>query len=139
MISKELEMDKALDRARALRWQDWVNLVLGIWLFVSPWALGFQAAMPGSSGNFFIVGVAIIVLAIVGLNARWLWQEWLNLALGIWLVVSPWLLGFSADAAARDDAIFVGIVAGVMAAWALLERHRVGAATSAGGEQRVTH
>jgi len=26
----------------ANRWQDWVNLLLGAWLFISPWALGFS-------------------------------------------------------------------------------------------------
>jgi len=131
-------MDRVMDRARSLRWQDAVDLVLGVWLFVSPWALRFYGALPGSSGNFFIVGVAMVVFAIVGLNARWLWQEWVNLALGVWLIVSPWLLGFQANVAARDDALLVGIVAAVMAVWALLERHRIGA-TTATGEHRVTH
>ena len=23
------------------RWQDWLNLILGAWLFISPWVLGF--------------------------------------------------------------------------------------------------
>lgn len=131
-------MDKVMGRARSLRWQDWVNLVLGVWLFVSPWALGFHAALPGSSGNFFIVAVAMVVFAIVGLNARWLWQEWVNLALGIWMIVSPWVIGFNTNTAARDDAILVGIVAGVMALWALMERHRIGA-TTATGEHHLTH
>ncbi len=80
----------------------------------------------------------MVVFAIVGLNARWLWEEWVNLALGIWLIVSPWVIGFHTNVAARDDALLVGIVAGVMALWSLLERHRIGATTGT-GEHRVSH
>jgi SPW repeat len=29
--------------ARAGRWQDWANVVLAIWLFISPWVLRFVA------------------------------------------------------------------------------------------------
>jgi hypothetical protein len=131
-------MDKVIDRTRSLRWQDWVNLVLGVWLFISPWALRFWGTMPGSSGNFLMVGVALVVFALVGLNARGLWQEWVNLVLGICLIVSPWLLGFHTHAVARDDAIVVGIVAAVVALWALLERHRIGATNEAAAHS-LTH
>jgi hypothetical protein len=115
-----------------------VNLVLGVWLFISPWALRFWGTMPGSSGNFLMVGVALVVFALVGLNARGLWQEWVNLVLGIWLIVSPWLLGFHTHAVARDDAIVVGIVTAVVALWALLERHRIGATNEAAAHS-LTH
>ena len=30
----------------AKRWQDQVILVLGIWLFISPWALGYASDSP---------------------------------------------------------------------------------------------
>src|SRR5215470_19223722 len=33
------------------RWQDWLNLILGAWLFISPWVLGFAntAAVNGAT------------------------------------------------------------------------------------------
>ena len=105
------------------RWQDWVTLVLGIWLFISPWALGFYAGMSAASWNFFIVGAAFVVFAVAALNLRTLWEEWVNLVLGIWMIVSPWVLGFSGTSGARDDAIIVGLIVGVMSIWALAERH----------------
>jgi hypothetical protein len=105
------------------RWQDWVTLVLGIWLFISPWALGFYAAMPAASWSFFIVGAAFVVFALAALNMHSLWEEWVTLVLGIWMIVSPWVLAFSHNSNARDDAVIVGLVVGVMSIWALAERH----------------
>ena len=108
------------------RWQDWVSLVLGIWLFVSPWLLGFYSSLPRDSWNFFIVGLAFIVFAGFALNMRTLWEEWVNLALGVWMIISPWLLGYSANAVARDDAVVVGLIVGLLSVWSLLAESRFG-------------
>jgi hypothetical protein len=105
------------------RWQDWVNLILGIWLFLSPWILGFHNSMTGDSWNFWIIGVAFFVFGIAALNTRTLWEEWVNLVLGIWLIISPWVLRYSNVATARDDAVVVGIIVAVLSIWALAEKH----------------
>ncbi|WP_420107554.1 SPW repeat domain-containing protein [Mesorhizobium qingshengii] len=39
--------------------------------------------------NQHIVGVAVVILAAVALFAFKSWEEWLNVALGAWLLVSP--------------------------------------------------
>ena len=105
------------------RWQDWANLVLGIWLFVSPWVLGFYSNIPRDSWNFFLVGAALVVFAAFALNLRNLWEEWVNLALGVWMAISPWALNYSANAAARDDAVLVGVIVAVLSLWSLSESH----------------
>lgn len=105
------------------RWQDWVTLVLGIWMFFSPWLLGFYSAMPAASWSFFVVGVAFVVFAAFALNLRTLWEEWVNLALGVWSIISPWVLGFSGIGRARDDAVVVGLIVAALSIWALVERH----------------
>ncbi|MGE5116326.1 MAG: SPW repeat protein [Betaproteobacteria bacterium] len=117
------------------RWQDWINLLLGIWLFFSPWILGFYSSMPAQSWNFFAIGVAFFVFALAAVNMRSLWEEWVNLVLGIWMIISPWVLRYSGNASARDDAVIVGIVVAVLSIWALAEKHApVG---DAGMEQRL--
>lgn len=52
---------------KASAWQQWVNAVLGAWLVISPWAIGFstlQAAML----NAVIVGVVVAGLAVWALG-----------------------------------------------------------------------
>src|SRR5512138_1468963 len=37
------------------------------------------------------------------------WEDWLGVALGLWLVLSPWTLGYAeASAAATMNALFLG-------------------------------
>jgi hypothetical protein len=43
-------------------WEEWINVVLGAWLAVSPWALGI--ANGAARWNFVIVGVLVLALAL---------------------------------------------------------------------------
>ncbi len=99
-------------------WQDPVNLVLGLWLIASPWALGYAAETP-PMWNAVILGILVGAAALIALFRVMAWEEWVNLAFGAWLVVSPWILGFSGLAAAMWNAVIVGIVVAALALWAL--------------------
>lgn len=101
-------------------WQDTANLVLGVALLVSPWALGFVAErMP--TWNAFIVGAIIALLAIAALFAFQPWEEWISALLGAWLVLAPWVLGFSGHAAAMYTHVIIGIATLVLAVWSMSE------------------
>jgi hypothetical protein len=110
----------------ARQWPDIVNLVLGVWLVLSPWALGFVAETR-PTWNAWILGVIIAVAAIAALFAFQEWEEWVNAVLGLWLIVSPWVLGYSAMvAAAMWNQVVVGLIVAALAAWAIWDaRHRV--------------
>ena len=73
------------------RWEDWVGAVLGLWLFVSPWVLEYGEM--AASQNAVFVGLLLIATEFVALSAFSIWEEWINVILGAWLVVSPWVLG----------------------------------------------
>jgi SPW repeat len=52
------------------------------------------------------------VLSIAAIAAFAVWEEWLNLAFGLILIASPWLLGFqNSDAMTIDVAIGVTVAA----------------------------
>lgn len=114
---------------RKQHWQDCINALLGLWVFTSPWVLQHpmisEAARDNAGDlamwNLWIVGVAVAFLAIVALALFNPWEEWLNLVLGVWLLVSPWLLGFSASAALLWNAVIVGTLIVVFAGWTLIE------------------
>jgi hypothetical protein len=101
------------------QWMDAGNLVLGIWLAVSPWALGY-AAEATPAWNAHIVGVIIAVAAFAALAAFQKWEEWVNTALAAWLIVSPFILGFSALSYALWNQIIVGVLVGALAIWAVV-------------------
>jgi hypothetical protein len=106
----------------AAQWQDGVNFLLGVWLVVAPWLLGY-AMETWPAWNAHIVGVVIAVAAISALVAFQRWEEWVNVVLGAWLVVSPWLLGFSALQAATWNQVIVGVVVAALAAWLAFGEH----------------
>jgi len=104
------------------RWQDWVNLVLGVWVVISPWALQF--ATTGHAWNAYVVGAGIAILAAAALIAFQPWEEWVNLALGAGLLASPWLLGFSTAIIAMWNAVIIGALVVGFAGWSLAQMQR---------------
>jgi hypothetical protein len=86
------------------------NLAIGLFLLVSPWllALSHQAAR----ADILVIGALLIAVSAVALVAFATWEEWISLLLGLWLVVSPWVLGF-----AHTRAAHLGIGAGLVIAY----------------------
>jgi alkylation response protein AidB-like acyl-CoA dehydrogenase len=99
-------------------WQDPANAVLGLWLVVSPWVVGFFDDS-FASANAVIVGAALAAAAFGAMLVPQAWEEWTEAALGLWLVVSPWVLGFSALANATLTVVVSGVVVLALALWTL--------------------
>jgi hypothetical protein len=101
---------------------DVVNLILGMVLFFSPWAFDLSAGAQWQTAS--VIGIVIAVLSIAALAAFAVWEEWLKVAAGLALIVSPWLLGFQNSDAMTIDVV-IGCLVAVFAAfevWALHER-----------------
>lgn len=96
---------------------NWVNVILGIWIVISPFVLGFsnRTAM---MWNDVATGAAIIVLALARSAGRAALP--LNVLLGLWLIVSPFILGASRPVAVRNN-IVLGIIVAIVA---LMSTHR---------------
>jgi hypothetical protein len=102
-------------------WQDPVNAIIGLWLIVSPWILDFQAeGNMGAMANAVIIGLALIAAALGAIFVPRAWEEWTEFALGLWLIVSPWIVGFSTLYDARMNALIAGIAVAALALWTLL-------------------
>src|ERR1700716_213626 len=92
---------------------DVANLILGAFLFVSPWIFGFDAGR--ATENAMIAGIVIAVLAIAALAAFAVWEEWLNLIVGLWTLVSPWVFGFQGTTAMTVHVV-IGAAVAILAA-----------------------
>jgi len=108
------------DEKLSSQWKDAGNLLLGLWLIVSPWVLSY-ASKATPAWNAHAVGIIIAVAALAALAAFQEWEEWVNVTLGAWLVVSPYLLGFSTLAAAFWNQLIVGLLVALLAAWTLFQ------------------
>jgi hypothetical protein len=94
-------------------WQDWASWALGLWLVLSPWTLMFWPQTVALE-NAVIVAVLLLFAEVVTLSAFRLWEEWVNVALGVWLILSPFALGVT-DVHAMTNFIIVGVLVVLLA------------------------
>lgn len=104
--------------AATARWQDWASFALGLWLALSPWIVGY-AEHEAATANAAVVGLALALGSHFEVSLDEISAEWLNLAAGLWLVVAPFALGFSAVAVPTANSIAVGAFVMALAASAL--------------------
>jgi hypothetical protein len=98
------------------RWQDWFNLVLGVWLILAPF-VGIGVA----AWNSYVMGAGVAVFAFIAILRPQSWEEWVNLVLGVWLIAAPSVLGFTDQTAPMWNQIIVGVLVGADAVWAALQ------------------
>jgi heme/copper-type cytochrome/quinol oxidase subunit 3 len=103
---------------RLKHWQDAVNAVLGAWLVLSPWAIGYVGEA-AAMANAIVIGVALIAAALGAIFVPRAWEEWTEGVLGLWLIVSPWALGFATLNGTRLTAVVTGIAIAALALWTL--------------------
>ncbi len=104
------------------RWQDKLNLGLGFWLILSPLLL----VNPYSPIQFdlvtmhsFIMGAIVVIIAGATLLQFKIWEEWVEVVLGVWLVVSPFILGFNHMTVAMVNHILIGLIIAVDSIWVI--------------------
>ena len=96
---------------------DIYNLSFAAFLFISPWLFTYGQKI--ARMDILVSSVAVAVIAISAILAYANWKEWLNVLLGAWLIVSPWVLGF-AHTRAMHFSIGIGIAVAFMALVELL-------------------
>src|SRR5262245_43822209 len=104
------------------QWDDWCDWALGSWLILSPWTLLFEQDTVATR-NAVTVGFLVVAAEALTLSMFRVWEEWINVALGAWLVVSPWVLGVS-SAAAKVNFVLVGLVVVALALYEVRETQR---------------
>src|SRR6267142_569893 len=109
-------MDTTILQREAVKNAAWGNVLLGIWLVMSPFILKFsnlQTAM----WNDIIVGLAIglvVLLRRMGIYKQAA-LSWLNLLFGIWLIISPFAFGFSNALRPLWNNVIIALLVGLLA------------------------
>jgi SPW repeat len=92
---------------------DLYNLVLGALLFLSPWLFAFAHGTAGADA--WLGGATIAALSLAALMLYAEWEEWITLAAGLWMILSPFVLGFT-HTTAMHVVIGIGFVVTFLAA-----------------------
>lgn len=89
-------------------WQDRIEVALGLWLVASPFVLGL-VDVPAAGWVAMLAGVAVVTLAVDAFYYPEIVEEWGNLAVGVALAASPWLIGYDASRVALANALACGV------------------------------
>lgn len=95
-----------------------LNMMLGVILFVAPWYLEL-AAETTAARNAYICGAAIAFIALLALGQSYDWEEYVNLAFGLWVAMAPWALGFANARDATGVHVVIGLAVAALAAFEL--------------------
>ena len=105
-------------------WEDWCGMLLGALIIVSPWFPILEdvpvAGQPIIIMNTVAIGLVVFSLAQLEYVALQRWEEVTTIVVGLWLIVSPYVLGYSGEGFMRLYHSSLGVVVvllGVLQLW----------------------
>jgi hypothetical protein len=107
--------------------QDWISLVCAAVLFLSPWLFSYSADAVAAR-TAWISAIVIGILTIAALVQFAEWEEWVTMLLGLWLIVAPWIVGFSMIGHAVASFVILGVIVALASISELWQVHHPTAA-----------
>ena len=101
---------------RIRHWQDIASMSLGVWLVLSPFALGFAGA---AAWITIVLGLSVILFAVEGFVIPSYLEEWGEVLIGLALVVMPWTVGYE-SVSATVNSMVMGTLVILFAVWELV-------------------
>jgi hypothetical protein len=101
---------------RIQRWQDFASLLVGVWLVLSPFALGLEGAALWITVT---LGLCVVLFAIEAFVIPSYLEEWGEILLGLALVVVPWTVGYE-QVTATVSSVLSGILVISFAVWEIM-------------------
>jgi hypothetical protein len=92
---------------RIQHWQDVASLLVGVWLVVSPFALGFDGAAVWIT---IALGLCVALFAIEAFVIPSYLEEWGEILVGLALVVAPWTIGYESVTATVNSMLSGALV-----------------------------
>ncbi|MER5968273.1 SPW repeat protein [Streptomyces sp. NPDC002055] len=108
---------------------DGLAFLAGVYCAISPWVVHFTGAEPELTLNNLVLGIAVALLGI-GLAVapeRIGGMSWAMAAMGVWLIISPWVVTRFPDTGMIWNNVIVGAVVcllGLLAAGAVMRTMR---------------
>jgi hypothetical protein len=105
-------MSKTQPSSSARRWEDLASIVLGI--VAAAAAVFLHPAIDAILINALIAGLVIVALAVLEITVPPRWEEPFEMLAGIWLIVSPFWLGYGDPL--RITHIVIGVLVMILGA-----------------------
>lgn len=105
-------------------WEDWCGMLIGALIVVSPWfPIQDQPTIVGHEMmilNAVAVGLVVFGISQLEYVALQRWQEVMTILIGLWLIASPYVLGYSGGGFLRIYHTSLGAVVvllGILQLW----------------------
>lgn len=102
-----------------------MNVLLGVWLILSPGMLGFSDAHR-AAWDAWVLGAALVIAGVLSVYVSERADEAATLILGEVTFLSPWVLSFGKSAVPAWNATVVGLLAVAVALRAMLKHGALG-------------
>ncbi|MGY4624379.1 SPW repeat protein [Bradyrhizobium sp. USDA 4486] len=105
-------------------WEDWCGMLLGALIVISPW-FPVQDELEVAGREAMILNSVAVGLLVFGISqleyvALQRWQEVTTILIGLWLIASPYILGYSGEGFVRIYHTSLGAVTvllGILQLW----------------------
>lgn len=101
---------------RIQHWQDAASLLVGVWLVLSSFVLGLSGATVWFS---IALGLGVMLLAVEAFFIPSYLEEWVEMLLGLALVLAPWSAGYESTLATVSSVVS-GLLVILFAGWELM-------------------
>lgn len=94
-----------------------IDILAGLWLIVAPFILGYSDVTV-ALWNAIITGLVVIGLSVARETKEGIHHtstSWLNVIAGLWLIASPFTLGYANISAAVTNDVILGIIIAALA------------------------
>ncbi|MGR3933272.1 SPW repeat protein [Streptomyces sp. BRA346] len=128
-VSEMRERFARMMEARDVVFLDGPVLLAGLYFAISPWVVHFSSTSPDLMVNNVILGLAIALLGI-GLTSaprRMYSLCWAMSAIGVWMIISPWVVARGPDAGMIWNNVLIGALTclfGLIAAGVVMRKGR---------------
>jgi hypothetical protein len=107
-------------------WEDWIGMLLGVAIGLSPWFVGYQDD-PVVMLNATAVGLVVLTLACFELVTLHRSEEVAGIACGLWLIASPFVFGYADGGALMALHVVLGAAVVLLEALELWQDWRLSA------------
>jgi hypothetical protein len=105
--------DSVIAHRNQVQWASGLNFLAAVWLFLSAFAVATRSPMVTSNVVF---GIVVGLLAIIRAGGAYeqSWMSWLNALIGVWVIISPWVLLGTGQSGPTQGTIISNVITGAV-------------------------